>query len=47
MNKIYNNKGFTFWELLIIIGIISALAANAIPGHGIRDPYKKCIVNIS
>lgn len=46
MNKIYNNKGFTFWELLIVIGIIGVLAANAIPGHGVKDPYRSCVKNI-
>ena len=46
MSRFDSNKGFTFWELLIVIGIVSALAANAIPGHGIRDPYRNCIDNI-
>ena len=47
MNRKNKKKGFTFWELLIVIGIISVLAANAVPGHGYRDPYRGCLKNIS
>ena len=38
MKHFYNiNKGFTIWELLIVIGIIFILAAMAVPNHHGRN----------
>ena len=43
----FKSKGFTIWELLIVIAIIGVLAALAVPNHhGRRDPDSQCLYNL-